>query len=738
MDADLRFTYISDNLERILGVAPERHYGKTREDFLGNDYDRDAWNEHLKDLQEHRPFRNFEYLRIGDGVDPKWLRASGVPVFAEDGAFLGFRGTGSDITERKMAERDAAAARARLEDAIESISEGFILFDADERLVLCNQNYRDMYSAAKDVLTPGTKLTEVICEPVIQSVYRGVDNADALVRQRLEAYRIGTGSHELHLADGQWVLATERRTREGGFVGIRTDISEFKRHQQELSESEERFRDIAETASDWFWETDRDFCFTWVSFDEHPINGAPGSSLLGLRPWTWSGVALEDPHAWNRLLETCLEDKQPIRNFVVRAKFSAIGIHDISINAVPIFDEHGVFHGYRGASTDVTQQILTEEQLRQALKMEAIGQLTGGVAHDFNNLLAVTLPNAQMLEAELEDRDDLLAMARSIITASQHGAELTHRLLAFSRRQSLQPKTIDLGLLCSEMNGLLRLSLGETFKIELIARDKSLNVLADPGQVENALLNLALNASHAMPRGGTLTITVEHVSVTSQEWAERWQGQPGEYVALGVADTGTGMTADVLSHVFEPFFTTKSVGQGSGLGLSMVYGFAQQSGGFVAIDSEEGKGTTVMIYLPKAPANQTVTNARTPDADLGNGRGETVLVVEDAVAVRNATIMLLEKLGYTALTAEDAASALEVASSGERIDLLISDIALPGGLNGIEICNRIRELRPGLKCLFMTGYSTVSDEDLPEGTEILSKPVSISDFSTKVSQVLEA
>ncbi|MCZ6643592.1 MAG: ATP-binding protein [Gammaproteobacteria bacterium] len=369
--------------------------------------------------------------------------------------------------------------------------------------------------------------------------------------------------------------------------------------------------------------------------------------------------------------------------------------------------------------------------------MEAIGQLTGGVAHDFNNLLAVILPNAQLLEAELEGRDDLLAMASAIVTASEHGAELIHRLQAFSRKQSLQPKTIDLGLLCSKMNGLLELSLGETFEIELITGDETRNVLADPHGVENAILNLAINASHAMPSGGTLTIEVEDASVTSQEWAEHWEGQTGEYVALRVTDTGTGMPAEVLSHVFEPFFTTKAAGQGSGLGLSMVYGFAQQSGGFVAIESEQGKGTTVTIYLPKAQADQTITKAPKPDADIGNGRGETILVVEDSPAVRNATILLLKKFGFTVLTAEDGDSALEVASSGERIDLLISDMVLPGGMNGIEICNRFRELRPGLKCLFMTGYSSISDEDLPEGTKILSKPIEMGDFATKLRQVLD-
>ena len=403
-----------------------------------------------------------------------------------------------------------------------------------------------------------------------------------------------------------------------------------------------------------------------------------------------------------------------------------------------MFDESGIFLGYRGASTDVTRQIHTEEQLRQSQKMEAVGQLTGGLAHDFNNLLGATMINAEYLKMELSDRDDLRAIANSIVSSVKQGAELTHRLLAFSRKQALQSKSIQLVALLEGMSDLLKRSLGETIEIEYLADAETWNVLADASQVENALLNLALNASHAMPNGGKLTITVENTSVTDREWAARWEGRLGEYVALAVADDGMGMRTDVLNRAFEPFFTTKEVGQGSGMGLSMVHGFAQQSGGFVVMDSEEGKGTTVTIFLPKDQAEQTITKARNSDAEIGHGRGETVLVVEDDVAVLDATTMLLEHLSYTVLSARDGSSALEVVSSGERIDILISDMVLPGDLNGIEICKRIREQRPGLKCLFMTGYSSISDEDLPEGTEILSKPVAMAVFTTKLRQILDA
>lgn len=262
--------------------------------------------------------------------------------------------------------------------------------------------------------------------------------------------------------------------------------------------------------------------------------------------------------------------------------------------------------------------------------------------------------------------------------------------------------------------------------------------MADPGQVENALLNLSINASHAMPRGEAIAINIENAVISSEEWARRWEGRSGEYVALSVTDTGTGMSTHVLEHVFEPFFTTKGVGQGSGLGLSMVHGFAQQSGGFVAIESEEGKGTTVAIYLPKARDGQTNTEEQITNGEMQKGRGETILLVEDEAAVRDTTKKVLDRLGYRVLVAEDGPAALAILSSAERVDLLLSDIILPGGVNGIDIFNRSQELRPSLKCLLMTGYASPPDQQLPEEVEILSKPVSINDLATKARQVLGA
>jgi len=406
----------------------------------------------------------------------------------------------------------------------------------------------------------------------------------------------------------------------------------------------------------------------------------------------------------------------------------------------PVLNQQNEVIGVGGISADVTDSKQLEESLRQAQKMEAVGQLTGGVAHDFNNLLAVTLANAQMLQLALAESKEERAMAGYIVKASQRGAELTHRLLAFSRQPTLLPKTLCLIELCLWMDELLKRSLGETIEIEIDigSHRAAWNVMADPGQVENAMLNLVINASHAMSGGGTVSVGIENAIVTNQDWAKRWEGRPGKYVELRVSDTGTGIPAHALTDVFNPLYTTKGVGQGSGLGLGMVYGLARQSDGFATIESKEGEGTQVSIYLPRAKLKTAVENAPEHKGEILRGRGEIILLVEDETAVRKATTSLLKKLGYNVLVAEDRAGAMELISTDRQVDMLLSDMVLPGGMNGIDIINRIHEQRPALKCLFMSGYAELPDQMLPKDAEILPKPVDMVLLAAKTRAVLDA
>lgn len=391
---------------------------------------------------------------------------------------------------------------------------------------------------------------------------------------------------------------------------------------------------------------------------------------------------------------------------------------------------------FLGSITDLTTIKEMETQIIHFNKMEAVGQLTGGVAHDFNNLLSATMTNAQLLELSLDGQEDLQIMASEIVKATRRGAELTHRLLAFSRKQTLQPKSLNLNELCQSMLDMLQRSLGENIEIELVPAQSLWNVLADSGQLENALLNLTINARDAMPDGGKLTITMENNILSEAQMDLIPTSNSDAFVCLTVTDTGAGIPTEIIRQVFDPFFTTKEVGKGSGLGLSMVYGFAQQSGGFANIESTLGEGTSVSIYLQKAVPEQTYGEELVTDKILQRGQGETILLVEDDKTVMQAIKAMLIVLGYSVLMAENGGMALDIAQHSGDIDLLLTDIVLPGNMNGIELSEEIRADNPNLKCLFMSGYADLPNHQIPANEQLVSKPFEIEAISIKLKEIL--
>ncbi|MBC9208713.1 PAS domain-containing protein [Roseomonas aerophila] len=383
----------------------------------------------------------------------------------------------------------------------------------------------------------------------------------------------------------------------------------------------------------------------------------------------------------------------------------------------------------------------SEAQLRQAQKMEAVGQLTGGIAHDFNNLLTGVIGSLELLEARVAQgrANEVGRFVSAAKGAAERAAALTHRLLAFSRQQTLDPRPTDLNRLVAGMEELIRRTTGPEISVEVVGSSGLWSTLVDAGQVENALLNLAINGRDAMPEGGRLTI--ETANRWLDEAAARERELPiGQYVSLCVSDTGTGMPPDVVAKAFDPFFTTKPIGQGTGLGLSMIYGFARQSGGQVRIYSEVGQGTTVCLYLPRHAGPVAEAQAPGQQADMRKARfGETVLVVDDEPTVRMLVTDVLEDLGYNALEAEDGPSGLEILRSDQRIDLLVSDVGLPGGMNGRQLADAARLLRPGLKVLFITGYAEnamLGQGHFGPGMHVLSKPFPVEILARRIQEML--
>jgi signal transduction histidine kinase len=380
----------------------------------------------------------------------------------------------------------------------------------------------------------------------------------------------------------------------------------------------------------------------------------------------------------------------------------------------------------------------TESQVRQAQKMEAIGQLTGGVAHDFNNILTVITGTIEILDEAVKDRPHLAQITNMMGAAAARGADLTRHLLAFARRQPLQPRSVDVNALVIEAARLLRPTLGEQIEIESMLAHDSAPALIDPSQLSTAILNLALNARDAMPNGGKLTLETKNVVLDEDYAAMSSDVSPGNYIMIAVSDSGMGIPASLLDKVFEPFFTTKDIGSGSGLGLSMVYGFVKQSNGHIRIYSEEGHGTTVKLYLPQAAGVADALPGEAGISEIERG-DESILIVEDDALVREYVVAQISRLGYDTLAASNGAEALAIINGPERIDLLFTDVIMPGSMNGRQLAIEAQKRRPELKVLFTSGYTEnaiVHHGRLDAGVLLLPKPYISSDLARLIRTAL--
>jgi PAS domain S-box-containing protein len=528
---------------------------------------------------------------------------------------------------------------------------------------------------------------------------------------------------------------------------------------RELLESEARFRNMANHAPVMMWVSDPSGSLTylnrlWCEFTGQSLEAALGAGA-------WDALHPEDRQHYKASFLSASTNGEPFRA-ECRVRRSD-GIYRWALSAAaPRFSDDGAFLGYIGSIIDIThrkesERILqeanvvlerrvaaaiaerahTEAQLRQAQKMEAIGKLTGGVAHDFNNVLQVIAGNLQLLGRDVAGNVRAEQRLQTAIAATSRGSRLASQLLAFGRRQPLSPKTVNLGRLVRGIDDMLRRSLGEGVEIETIIAGGLWNTFVDTVQVENALLNLAINARDAMQGQGKLTIEAGNAYLDDTYVARHGDVTAGQYVMVAVTDTGCGIPAELLERVFEPFYTTKPEGQGTGLGLSMVYGFVKQSGGHIKIYSEVGEGTTVRIYLPRARQPEDVET----DIDTGpiTGGSETVLVVEDDEDVRGTVVDLLSELGYRVLRAKEAQSALAIVESGVPIDLLFTDVVMPGPLGSPELARKARERLPNIAVLFTSGYTDnaiVHGGRLDDGVDLLSKPYSREAMARKIRSVL--
>jgi PAS domain S-box-containing protein len=524
----------------------------------------------------------------------------------------------------------------------------------------------------------------------------------------------------------------------GLYADLQQEKRERKRAEQALGQSEQRFRDYAETAFDCLWETGPDHRFTYVS-EQLKEFGIDPAGLIGRRRFDVASDQEAESQKWREHMAR-LERQEPFWNFEYAYRDVTGAQRHVRVNGRPVFSADGSFLGYRGTTTDLTSRHEAEEGLRQWQKMDAVGQLTSGIAHDFNNVLTVITGTIEILKEGVADRPQLAAIGQLIDDAATRGAEITSQLLAFARRQPLEPLKIDVNGLLIETARLLKFTLGEHIELDLALAQDGCFALADASQLSAAVINLAVNARDAMPGGGTVTLETTNVAVDEAESSNGSWGDSGDFVMISVSDTGAGIPAEIRERVFEPFFTTKGIRRGTGLGLSMVYGFAKQSGGMVRIDSEQGRGTAIRLYLPRAEGAAVAAKAAPAHADVLAPAHETILVVEDDPLVSGYVIAQLGSMGYRTISVADGPAALALLDRGVAFDLLFTDVIMPGGMNGRQLAEAVRKRRPGVGVLYTSGYT---ESAIAHGGQIdpdialLRKPYRKSDLSRKIREVLE-
>ncbi|MFC7551154.1 PAS domain S-box protein [Pseudoroseomonas wenyumeiae] len=531
-----------------------------------------------------------------------------------------------------------------------------------------------------------------------------------------------------------------------GFAKITRDMTEQRKAQLVAMESERRFRLLVEGVTDYaIYMLDTNGRVSNWNAGAERIKGYTLADIVGQHfSRFYTPEDIESGLPWRALETARSQGRYEAEGWRCRkdgTRFWASVVIDA------IYDE-GTLVGFAKITRDLTERREAQQQLEQsrellfqAQKMEAVGQLTGGLAHDFNNLLTGISGSLELLKARVSQGrlDDLDRYINSAQGAANRAAALTHRLLAFARRQTLDPKPTRPNKLAADMVDMVQRTVGPSIQLETVLAPGLWLTLCDPNQLENAILNLCINARDAMPDGGRLTIETSNIRLEGAA-ARQHDLEPGEYVAVAVADTGTGMPPDVAERAFDPFFTTKPTGQGTGLGLSMIYGFAKQSGGQVRIRSEVGRGTAVTIFLPRHLGEADEATPPPRRVSLPRAEAEqTVLVVDDELTVRMLVAEVLEELGYVAIEAADGASGLKVLQSDVPVDLLITDIGLPGHVNGRQMADVARQTRPALKVLFITGYaeSTVLGNGMLEpNTHVLTKPFSMEALANRIKAII--
>lgn len=722
LDREWRFTFVNSEAENLLQQSRAELVGHTMWDKFPEGVNSTAYQEYHQAM-ETGVSKSFEVF-----YPPlkAWFDVSAYP--SAEGLTVYFR----DITQQRAAD----AQLRLLETAISRINDIVLITEAEPinepgpKIVFVNNAFeRRMGYRPEEVLGRSPR--------ILQGPKTQRDELDR-IRTALEQYQPVRAELINYTKTGEafWLELdiTPIADHSGHFthwVAIERDITDRQQAQEQLAQQAA----LLDETQDAIIVCDLNNCIYFWNRSAERLYGWAAAEALGQSVQT---LIDEGGDTFEQAAGTVR--RQGIWNGVMGHRRKDGSTLMAECNWTLVRDAEGTPQAIMAVNTDITERLNLEQKLRQSQRLEAIGQLTGGIAHDFNNLLTVILGNVELLAEQLSAHPNLQLLAETTSSAAQRGADLTHRLLAFARRQALDPNVTQVNSLLAEIDPLLRRTLTANIELELVQGGGLWLCLVDSSQLEAAILNLCLNARDAMPEGGKLTIETANTSLDQAYADQHAEVIPGQYVRIAVTDSGHGIAPEVIGQVFEPFFTTKETGRGTGLGLSMVYGFVKQSGGHIKLYSEVGQGTTAKLYLPRSFQEQESQFSQ-QDSMTITGGAETILVVEDDDLVRNYVESQLRTLGYEVITARNGGEALQTLYRESEIDLLFTDVMMPGGMNGRQLANAAQQLRPQLKVLYTSGYTEnaiVHQGRLDPGVHLLNKPYRLKELADMVRQVLSA
>lgn len=740
-DAESRFLRVSRPMATRLGLSDSSEaVGKTDFDVYARDHAQKAWEDEQRIIRTGQPILNKEELETWPDRPSAWVSTTKMPLRDEAGNIIGTFGISRDISERKEAELALAKSRESFASIFQMAPVAISLSNLDDgRLLDVNDEYSKLLGYERDEVV-GRTAEDVGIWPDPRDRKRLVRTLAELVAVRDYGLRLRAKDGRVREVRG----AFQRMELEGEAVLLATftDITERRRAARRLEESETKFRSAFMTGADAYYIATLDegrlleVNDRFVELFGHGREGMVDKTSIELGLYV-------DPEDHERV-RAQLEASGQVQSLELLAQGEDGEPIPVLLSAKRLdMDERplilGVLRDIREQKRAAEAVRNLEEQVRQSQRLEAVGRLAGGVAHDFNNVLTAISVTSELLLADLDPQDDSREEIEVILTAAQRASMLTRQLLAFSRRQVLRPQVLDVNQVVRSLERMLPRLIGEDISLALILAEEPGAVWADPGQLEQVIVNLAVNARDAMPEGGRLTIETANVELDETYVHAHAGFVPGSHVLLAVTDSGTGMDPEMLDHIFEPFFTTKDRSKGTGLGLATVHGIVKQSGGALSVYSEPGIGTAFKIYLPRLDEPARPSESVRDGESVPGGR-ETLLLTEDDAHVRQAALQVLERKGYRVLVAQDGASALSVAANHDgKIHLLITDLVMPG-MSGRELAERLVADRPGVQVLFMSGYTddaVVRHGVLADGLPYLQKPFTPRSLAALVRKLLD-